>query len=66
MTPTKADGKTYDVAVSGMTRSGTVIAGLAVNVAHDAAGNGNVASTSKDNTVTYGLLKTSAGRIGVV
>ena len=66
VTPTKADGKTYDVAVSGMTRSGTVIAGLAVNVAHDAAGNGNVASTSKDNTVTYGLLKTSAGRIGVV
>ena len=30
VTPTKADGKTYHVAVSGMTRSGTVIAGLAV------------------------------------
>ncbi len=46
-------GTTYNVAVSGMTNSGTVIATVAANVAEDAAGNGNAASTSTDNTVTY-------------
>ncbi len=44
---------TYNVAVSGMTNSGTVIATIAANVAQDAAGNGNAASTSTDNTVTW-------------
>ncbi|WP_374689745.1 Ig-like domain-containing protein, partial [Promineifilum sp.] len=47
------NGTTYNVAVSGMTSSGTVIASVAANVAQDAAGNGNTASTSTDNTVTY-------------
>ncbi|HQF70358.1 MAG TPA: Ig-like domain-containing protein, partial [Promineifilum sp.] len=47
------DGTTYTVAVSGMTGSGTVIATVGANVAQDAAGNGNTASTSTDNTVTY-------------
>ena len=46
-------GKTYDVSVSGMTGSGTVIANLKAGVAHDAVGNASKASTSKDNTVTY-------------
>ncbi|MBK7217014.1 MAG: ExeM/NucH family extracellular endonuclease [Candidatus Promineofilum sp.] len=46
-------GTTYNVAVSGMTNDGTVIATVAANVAEDAAGNGNAASTSTDNTVTY-------------
>src|SRR5205814_647814 len=46
-------GTTYNVAVSGMTGSGTVIASLAASVAHDAAGNASAASTSTDNTVTY-------------
>ena len=46
-------GTTYDVAVSGMTGSGTVIASIAAGVAHDGAGNGNAASTSTDNTVSY-------------
>ncbi|MBN2353736.1 MAG: chitobiase/beta-hexosaminidase C-terminal domain-containing protein [Spirochaetales bacterium] len=46
-------GTTYNVAVSGMTGDGTVIASLAVGMAHDAAGNGNDASTSTDNTVSY-------------
>ena len=46
-------GTTYNVAVSGMTGSGTVIATVAAGVAHDAAGNANTASTSTDNTVTY-------------
>ncbi len=44
---------TYNVAVSGMTGDGTVIATIAAGVATDAAGNGNAASTSTDNTVTY-------------
>ncbi len=46
-------GTTYDVAVSGMTASGTVIASLLAGVAHDAAGNASLASTSTDNTVTF-------------
>ena len=46
-------GMTYYVAVSGMTGDGTVIASITSGVAHDAAGNGNDASTSTDNTVVY-------------
>src|SRR5206468_5443903 len=46
-------GTTYNVAVSGMTGDGTVIATIAAGVAHDAAGNGNNASSSTDNNVTY-------------
>src|SRR5204862_950365 len=44
---------TYNVAVSGMTSDGTVIASVAAAKAADAAGNDNVASTSSDNSVTY-------------
>ncbi len=44
---------TYQVAVSGMTGSGTVTASIAAGVATDGVGNTNVASTSTDNTVTY-------------
>jgi hypothetical protein len=46
-------GTTYNVAVTGMTTAGTVIATVGANKATDSAGNGNVASTSTDNTVTY-------------
>ena len=46
-------GTTYNVAVSGMTSNGTVIATVSVNAAQDTAGNGNTASTSTDNSVTY-------------
>lgn len=46
-------GTTYDVAVSGMTKSGTVTAKIAAGLAHDAAGNSNKASTSTDNSVQY-------------
>ncbi|MGA2061522.1 MAG: LamG-like jellyroll fold domain-containing protein [Thermoguttaceae bacterium] len=46
------NGTTYNVAVSGMTSDGTVIASIAAGVAHDAAGNASVASTSTDNVVT--------------
>ena len=48
-------GTTYNVAVSGMTGSGTVIATIAAGVATDAVGNPNSASTSTDNTVTFSL-----------
>ena len=67
---------TYNVAVSGMTvsnvtASGTVIATLAAGAAHDAAGNGNAASTSTDNSVTYAPLSiyvstTAAGSVNGV
>ena len=53
VTNPSGDQKTYNVAVSGMTGTGTVIASIAAGVAHDAVGNANVASTSSDNTVTY-------------
>jgi hypothetical protein len=46
-------GASYTVAVSGMTSHGTVIASIPANVAQDAAGNLNTASTSTDNVVTY-------------
>src|SRR5438046_929280 len=44
---------TYSVAVSGMTTAGTVLASIAAGVASDAAGNGNTASTSTDNSVSF-------------
>jgi len=44
---------TYDVAVSGMTSSGAVIATISAGVAQDSAGNWNIASTSTDNSVAY-------------
>src|SRR6266568_3024753 len=44
---------TYNVSVSGMTTSGTVIATIAPGVAHDSVGNPNTASTSTDGTVTW-------------
>lgn len=45
-------GTTYDVAVSGMTMTGSVIASIAAGVATN-GGTGNLASTSTDNTVTF-------------
>jgi Ca2+-binding RTX toxin-like protein len=44
---------TYDVALSGMTANGTVTASIPAGAATDAGSNGNTASTSTDNTVTY-------------
>ena len=44
---------TYTSATTGMTGSGTVIATILANRAVDAAGNGNAASSSTDNTVTW-------------
>ena len=50
---------TYNVAVSGMTSDGTVIATVSAGGASDSAGNTNNASTSTDNTVTYDATKPS-------
>src|SRR5205809_507118 len=44
---------TYNVAVSGMSSAGTVIASIPAGVAQDAAGNLNTASTSTDNSVSF-------------
>ncbi|WP_199248962.1 cadherin-like domain-containing protein [[Phormidium] sp. ETS-05] len=51
-------GTTYNVAVSGMTTSGTVIPTIIANAATDAAGNPSATSTSTDNTVTYNTIPT--------
>ena len=50
-------GATYDVAVSGMTGGGTVVARIAAAAAHDAVGNANLASTSVDNLVIYQTVR---------
>jgi len=46
----------YNVAVSGMTASGTVVATIPAGTVQDAATNANLASTSSDNTVTWTAL----------
>lgn len=46
-------GAIYEVAVSGMTTSGTVAANIAAGRVHDASGEANAASTSTDGSVTY-------------
>jgi cyclophilin family peptidyl-prolyl cis-trans isomerase len=56
-TVTASSDTTYNVAVTGMAQSGTVIVSLHGNVAHDGAGNPNDASTSDDNTVTYDITR---------
>ncbi len=61
-------GSTYDVVVSGMTQSGTVTTTIASGVALDAAANGNSASTSTDNAVSYNSEETvrNSGNIRTV
>ena len=46
-------GPAYNVAVSGMTKSGTVIPALALGAAKDLAGNSSTVATYTDRTVTY-------------
>ena len=50
-------GTTYNVAISGMTNSGTVIVTVPAGVATDVSGNGNTASTSTDNIVNYDVTR---------
>jgi|GEM_PF-4425050 len=47
------NGTTFNVAVGGMSVSGTVTASITANKVTDPAGNNNTASTSTDNTVTF-------------
>ena len=47
------NGTTFNVAVSGMTASGTVIASISANVTLNSNNVGNTASSSTDNTVTF-------------
>jgi hypothetical protein len=46
-------GTTYNVAVSSIVSDGTVIANIPAGAVTDAAGNGNDASTTTDNIITY-------------
>lgn len=50
---TSVSATTYNVAVSGMTKGGTVTAALASGAAKDAALNESLAGTSSDNIVEY-------------
>jgi PKD domain len=51
---TTPDHKTFEVRVNGMPSSTcTLVASIGADKAHDAAGNGNTASTSTDNSVTW-------------
>src|SRR2546425_1047041 len=52
-------GSSYTAGVRGLTACGTVVATIAAGVATDAAGNGNTASTSTDNTVTFNAADTT-------
>jgi CSLREA domain-containing protein len=47
------DGTHFNVAIEGMTQSGTVIADIPAGAAQDSAGNGNTVGTFTDHTVTY-------------
>lgn len=55
-------GITYDVAISGMTTNGTVIATIGAGVA-TSGGTPNVASTSTDNSVTYDISAPTASSV---
>ena len=58
------DGTTYDVAVSGMTTAGAVIASIPAGAATDAAGNPNSASNSDDNVVDWAPVDGGGGGAG--
>ncbi|MGE0642376.1 MAG: tandem-95 repeat protein [Nitrospira sp.] len=47
------NGSIYEVAVSGMTSNGDVVASIVAGAGTDAGGNTNAASTSTDNSVTF-------------
>ncbi len=55
VTNPSSDKMVYNIDISGMTTSGTVIVSIAAGVAHDSSGNPNLDSESTDNEVTYNL-----------
>ncbi len=58
-------GTTYDLAVTGSTHSGTVVADLMIGAAHDAAGNANSAPTSDDNSIQYTAPFEDSSSLGI-
>ena len=52
-------GASYEITLDGSPTNGTVSFSLGAGSAHDAAGNGNAASTSTDNTITYDTVAPS-------
>lgn len=56
-----SDNITWNAEVTGMTTSGTVIASIDASAVQDLAGNGNDASTSTDNTVTWDKTAPTGG-----
>ena len=58
-------GTTYNVAVSGMTASGNVVASIDAGKASDALGNTSAASSSLDNTVTFNLITNNAPLLNI-
>ncbi len=53
ITNPSGDKMHYAVSVTGMSKSGTLTVSIPAGIAHDESDNGNTASTSTDNTVTY-------------
>src|SRR5690606_39329121 len=51
---------TYTVSVTGMNGEGTVVASVVANAAQDGGGNGNIASSSADNVVSFDNIAPSA------
>ena len=60
--PSLVDLKTYEVSVTGMTTPGVIVAAVKPNVIVDVALNASAASTSSDNTVTWGRPWTTRRR----
>lgn len=56
-------GATYNIAISGMTGSGTVIASIGADKATGSSGNTNEVSTSTDNIVTYDITEPTVSSI---
>jgi uncharacterized repeat protein (TIGR01451 family) len=54
-------GPTYTVLISGMTNPGTVTADIPADAAQDGSSNGNLASTSIDNSVTFDVTVGGGG-----
>ena len=59
-------GDTYTISVTTVMSDGTIIPSIPSGVAHDAAGNPNLSSTSTDNIVTYDSTPPSLSDIAAV
>ncbi|MFL5798727.1 MAG: hypothetical protein ACJ77A_12450, partial [Actinomycetota bacterium] len=66
ITNPSADNKTFNLAISGMTTSGTVVASIPAAGVSDPAGNTNNVSTSIDNSVTWDVTAPTVSSINCV